>query len=79
MTCDRMRGALSARLDGEEPGVPAAALDEHVGSCRGCRDWLRRAERITRAVRVTSADVPDLTASVLAAVAADRVLGARAG
>jgi predicted anti-sigma-YlaC factor YlaD len=71
MTCERMRVALSARLDGEDPGMPAAVLDAHLDGCEACSDWLARAERLTRAVRLRSVEVPDLTASVLAAAAAD--------
>lgn len=71
MTCDDVRAALSARLDGEQPYLPAATLDAHTTSCAGCRDWLARAERITRLVRVQAVRVPDLTSTVLAAVAAD--------
>ncbi|SCL34607.1 Predicted anti-sigma-YlaC factor YlaD, contains Zn-finger domain [Micromonospora pallida] len=71
MTCDDVRAALSARLDGEDPGTPPATLDAHTLTCAGCRSWLARAEQVTRLVRVQSVAVPDLTASVLAAVAAD--------
>jgi predicted anti-sigma-YlaC factor YlaD len=63
--------ALSARLDGEDPGVPAPALDAHTGACPACRTWLDRAEHLKRAMRVQAAEVPDLTAAVLAGVAAD--------
>jgi predicted anti-sigma-YlaC factor YlaD len=72
MTCDDVRAALSARLDGEDPQAPSAALDTHTLGCPGCRSWLARAERVTRLTRLQSVDVPDLTAAVLAAVAADR-------
>jgi predicted anti-sigma-YlaC factor YlaD len=71
MRCDDVRVALSARLDGEDPGMPAAVLDAHAEDCPACGAWLARAERMKRALRVQVADVPDLTASVLAAVAAD--------
>ncbi|GAB3138673.1 zf-HC2 domain-containing protein [Micromonospora sonneratiae] len=71
MTCDKVRIALSARLDGEDPQAPATVLDGHLTTCSGCRNWLARAEQVTRLVRVRVADVPDLTATVLAAVAAD--------
>lgn len=70
MTCDRIRVALSARLDGEDPQAPAA-LDEHLGGCPACSAWLERAEQVTRTVRAHPATAPDLTATVLAAVAAD--------
>jgi predicted anti-sigma-YlaC factor YlaD len=73
MRCDDVRVALSARLDGEDPGMPAAVLDAHAADCPACRDWLARAERVKRELRLPVADVPDLTASILSAVAADRV------
>ncbi|HWH00437.1 MAG TPA: zf-HC2 domain-containing protein [Pilimelia sp.] len=71
MTCEDIRIALSARLDGEEPGASAAALDAHLAGCAGCAHWLAQAERLTRAVRIQAVAVPDLTAAVLAAVAAE--------
>jgi predicted anti-sigma-YlaC factor YlaD len=76
MTCERIRVALSARLDGEDPGLPAATVDGHVDDCAGCRGWLAGAARVDRAVRLPGA--PDLTAGVLAAVGADRVERERA-
>ncbi|SCL52808.1 Predicted anti-sigma-YlaC factor YlaD, contains Zn-finger domain [Micromonospora citrea] len=75
MTCDDVRTALSARLDGEDPQASPEALDAHTGGCPGCRSWLARAEQVTRLARVRAVAVPDLTASVLAAVAADGVAG----
>lgn len=76
--CDEVRIGLSARLDGEVAGWAAqagstpAALDGHLAGCADCRGWLRAAERLTRAVRVQSVEAPDLTAPILAAVAAER-------
>ncbi len=72
LSCDQARLALSARLDGEPLGVPADRLNAHMATCAGCADWLVRAEQVTRLVRVQPARVPDLTATILAAVAADR-------
>jgi predicted anti-sigma-YlaC factor YlaD len=72
MTCDEVRVALSARLDGEDPPRSAAEVDEHTRTCPECQEWLGRAERVNRTVRTAPADVPDLTAPILAAVAADR-------
>jgi len=71
MTCDEVRVALSARIDGEDPGMAAAALDAHLAGCSGCTAWQARAEEVTRAVREPAVRVPDLTARVLAAIAAD--------
>lgn len=72
LSCDQARLALSARLDGEPLGVPADDLGSHIDICRGCAEWLARAEQVTRLVRVQPARVPDLTDAILAAVAADR-------
>lgn len=72
MTCDDVRVALSARLDGEDPQASPTALDAHTGSCPDCRSWLASAEQVTRLTRLRPVRVPDLTASVLAAVAAER-------
>ncbi len=78
LSCDQARLALSARLDGEPLGVPADRLNAHVATCAGCADWLARAEQLTRLVRVQPARVPDLTATILAAVTADRAAAEKA-
>ena len=50
--------------------MPAPALEDHLRGCRGCRTWADRAVAATRALRLRTADpVPDLTASILAAIA----------
>src|SRR5438477_3259332 len=67
--CEEMRLALSARLDGEEPGQPAGAVEAHLFTCPDCATWQEDAQRVTRAVRVQAARVPDLTGSIMAAVA----------
>jgi predicted anti-sigma-YlaC factor YlaD len=72
LSCDQARLALSARLDGESPGVPADRLGSHLDTCPACADWLTRAEQVTRLVRLQPVRVPDLTGSILAAVAADQ-------
>jgi predicted anti-sigma-YlaC factor YlaD len=72
LSCDQARLALSARLDGEPLGVPADRLGLHIDTCRACADWLTRAEQVTRLVRLEPARVPDLTESILAAVAVDQ-------
>lgn len=77
MTCDAVRVALSALLDGEPPGADPAELTAHLVACPACRDWHARAEVVTRTVREQAVEVPDLTAAVLTAVAADRRAAAR--
>jgi predicted anti-sigma-YlaC factor YlaD len=72
MTCSQARLALSARLDGEDPRVDSDSLDGHVADCAGCRQWLATAGRLRSVLAVPSPAVPDLTATVLARLAADR-------
>ena len=69
MPCPRFREAVSARLDGEALGMPAAELDGHLAGCAACAAWAARAGIVTRRARLGAAPaVPDLTASVLAAL-----------
>lgn len=61
---------MSARLDGEPLGLPAAALDEHLATCPGCARFQRESAELNRRIRVGRADVPDLTATITADVVA---------
>ncbi|HEY8451765.1 MAG: zf-HC2 domain-containing protein [Micromonosporaceae bacterium] len=71
MDCEQVREALSARLDGEEAGIAAARLESHLAGCADCAAWLTQAERLDRMVAQAHPAPPDLTARILAAVAAD--------
>ncbi|MER7015424.1 zf-HC2 domain-containing protein [Saccharopolyspora sp. NPDC000359] len=68
MDCSHFREGISARLDGEDPPMPAAELDEHLADCGDCREWQRGAAELTRRLRVRPAEpTPDLVGGVLAA------------
>lgn len=69
MRCEPVREAISARLDGEAPGLPDEQLDGHLARCAACAAWADAAAGVTRRVRLAPArPVPDLTAAVLAAL-----------
>lgn len=69
MECDRAREAISARIDGEDPGVPQDAVEAHLAGCAACRQWQQRAHELTRRARLGGPVMDhDLTAAVLAAV-----------
>jgi predicted anti-sigma-YlaC factor YlaD len=69
MDCDRAREAISARIDGEDPGLPGDVMEAHLASCAECRDWRQRAHEVTRRARLGGPFLErDLTAQVLAAV-----------
>jgi predicted anti-sigma-YlaC factor YlaD len=72
VACEEVRVALSARLDGEDGGVAAGAVDSHVDGCPECADWAERAPHVTHAALPSVADVPDLTGPILAALSADQ-------
>ena len=72
MTCDQIREAISARLDGEDPGVLGADVDAHLATCAGCRAFADGAGALHRSVRLAPApEVPDLTPKVLAAIGSE--------
>jgi predicted anti-sigma-YlaC factor YlaD len=78
MSCQMYREALSARLDGEPLGMPGAELDGHLSACPACASWGAVVEGVTRRARLVAApSVPDLTATVLAALPRE-LPGARA-
>jgi predicted anti-sigma-YlaC factor YlaD len=69
MDCDMAHEAISARIDGEDSGVPAAALAAHLSGCAACRAWEQRAHVMTRRTRLGGSFLDhDLTTQVLAAV-----------
>lgn len=69
MRCHDVRIAVSARLDGEDPGLPAEVVDDHLGGCPGCRAHARDLMALHRSVRLKPAEaMPDLTPAVLHAI-----------
>ncbi|HKS44687.1 MAG TPA: zf-HC2 domain-containing protein [Amycolatopsis sp.] len=66
MDCATAREAISATLDGEDPGVEPAALDLHVDGCPACASWRDDAAAVTRLARLAPAgETPDVTAEVV--------------
>jgi predicted anti-sigma-YlaC factor YlaD len=75
MDCEQFRQAISARIDGEDPGVDELMLARHLAACRACLAWETTALSVTRIARIRPAEeVPDLTATIMAAVAAERAV-----
>jgi predicted anti-sigma-YlaC factor YlaD len=78
MSCSRIRHAVSARLDGEDPGVAPAVIEAHLDSCAACRSFADGAARMHRSARLTPApDVPDLTPGILAAIGSEAPVSTR--
>jgi predicted anti-sigma-YlaC factor YlaD len=70
--CSRIRGAISADLDGEDLPVARDELTRHLSHCPACREYQASASALQRRTRVRAAPaVPDLTRQVLAAIGAE--------
>lgn len=69
MTCMQIHQAISARLDGEDPGLDEATVYAHLAGCSDCRAFAHRAEALHRTVRLAPAPpIPDLTPDILTAI-----------
>ncbi len=71
MTCESVREAISASLDGELPGIERVEQEAHLDGCAGCRSWEAAAHDVTRRARLAPApmspvDAADLIAAVRA-------------
>lgn len=68
---------MSARLDGEDPGVADDVVDAHLASCADCRRFAEGGALVRRRMAVRPADaVPDLTRPILEAAERARRLPA---
>ena len=68
VTCEQCRDAVSARLDGEDTGLPTQAVDRHLASCRTCRRFAARVAALGQMVPVPQEQAPDRSAAILAAI-----------
>jgi predicted anti-sigma-YlaC factor YlaD len=72
MRCLSCQDALSARLDGEDPGLAWADVEAHLATCADCRDYAERTRAIHRTMRVAPAEpLADLTPAILSAIGRD--------
>ena len=72
LSCDDARVELSARLDGEVDRDTEQKLDDHLGSCAGCREHEADLARVRRALRAYPAEtVPDLSERILERVGSE--------
>lgn len=69
MDCHAYRDAISAELDGEQPGLDTGALLAHLTTCTSCAAFADGAQALHRVTRLREAEpVPDLVGAVLARV-----------
>ncbi len=62
MTCEPWQAAISARIDGEDPGVEPRLLEAHLATCAECRRFLTVSEATMRGARIQpAAEMPDLS------------------
>jgi predicted anti-sigma-YlaC factor YlaD len=74
MSCETWQSAISARLDGEDPGVEPRMLDAHLTTCVACREFAATASAGRRAAHLQPApDITDVSRDVVRVTAmADR-------
>ncbi len=70
MNCETARTAISATLDGEDPGVEMADVRRHIDAgCAACARFETRSAETMREMRVAPVeDVPDQTAAILSRI-----------
>lgn len=68
MRCSTCREALSARLDGEDTGVSAADIEDHLIGCDGCASWGNEAAALAAVVRDAPRDHVALSPALLASL-----------
>lgn len=69
MRCSRFREAVSARIDGEDPGVSLDRVDAHLATCAECRSWAVAASSLPLALREAPDGLalhPEVLATLLA-------------
>ncbi len=72
MTCMQIHQAISARLDGEDPGLDEPTVYAHLAGCADCRAFAHGAEALHRSMRLAPAPaIPDLTPGILTAIGAE--------
>lgn len=71
MRCSRFREAVSARIDGEDPGVTPDRVDAHLATCAECRSWAMAASSLPLALREAPAGRVALHPEVLATLLAE--------
>jgi protein SCO1 len=65
-SCPRFREAISARLDGEDPGMADEVIDGHLLRCADCAGFADLIAAQHRRSRIrAAASVPDLTGEIL--------------
>lgn len=88
MGCEGWQEAISAYLDGEDPGVALQAIEHHLAGCTSCRAFAASVVDLNRVVRVAPAEeIPDRTTELVRLLTTQRppgwrrrvLLGARVG
>jgi len=60
---------MSARMDGEDPGIADGEVYAHLAACGDCRAFAHAAEGLHREMRLTPApEIPDLAPEILTAI-----------
>lgn len=88
MECDKVRAALSARLDGEQTDLPDEVIDTHLEVCEDCQRWYTTVTALGRSLSIgpidsapdpakSASDPTQITERVLAAADSMPVVASR--
>lgn len=61
MSCEPWQAAISAQIDGEDPGVEPRMLEAHLARCAACRSFQRLLEDTPAPRLEVAASTPDIT------------------
>ncbi|MFN7151091.1 MAG: zf-HC2 domain-containing protein, partial [Microthrixaceae bacterium] len=71
MGCEPYMVAISAQVDGEDPPIDPASVEQHLQGCASCRRFADDATSMRRRSRVATApNLPDLSRQVVQRTAA---------
>lgn len=72
-SCAVVRDVLSSAMDGESTSLPDVEVERHTAACADCARYAEALPGLARRTRLAAAaEVPDLTAPILVALAEDR-------
>ncbi|AZA11034.1 zf-HC2 domain-containing protein [Corynebacterium gerontici] len=78
LSCEDVKAAISANLDGEESPLPQDVIDAHLHACTDCANFFEQAAAMNRtlALHTPEAPAPDLSEVILDGVESEFQKGA---
>lgn len=69
MSGKHLRDEISARADGEDPGIPDEEIEAHIATCESCRRFAESTEKLRdRLAMVREIDPPDMSRTLISSI-----------